>query len=285
MKQSTIAQAIECSGIGLHSGMPSKIIINPSRPDTGIVFRKRCNASEPVILKACYNNVIATELGTTIGNKADMTVLTIEHLMSALWACDVDNAVIDVFENRQEIPICDGSAIEFIKKIKSVGTSYLDSARKFLKIQKKIRYTEQDKFIEILPYNGFCVDIDVEFSYGQIGHQSYSFNGDKLTFIENIARARTFCNQDEVDRMHSLGLAKGGSLDNSLVFNSEGVVNPSGLRYQNEVVRHKLLDCIGDLFTCGYNIHGKIIAHKAGHRLHNMLLKSIFSEKENYIIE
>lgn len=288
MRQKTIIKSIEINGIGLHSGFETKIILNPSKLDTGIIFRFfNKDEDEAIIdssiLKATYNNVIDTKLGTTIGS-SELTVLTIEHLMSALWACDIDNVIIDIFSNKQEIPILDGSAALFIEKIKNAGIQELPIIREFINILKTIEVKQGDSFIRIEPNNDLSIDMSVEFSYGNIGKQQYYFNGNQGEFIENISKARTFCNKKEIEFMKQNNLAKGGSLDNAMVFSENGLINSSGFIYENEVVRHKILDCVGDLFTAGYFINGKITANKTGHTLNNKLLKELFKNKENYRI-
>jgi UDP-3-O-[3-hydroxymyristoyl] N-acetylglucosamine deacetylase len=288
MKQKTIAKSIEINDIGLHSGLKTKIVLNPSKLDTGIIFRffnkdEDGAILDSSILQATYNNVIDTRLGTTIGNK-ELTVLTIEHLMSALWACDIDNVVIEIFSNKQEIPILDGSATLFIKQIKDTGIQELPINRKFINILKTIEVKQDDSFIRIEPNNNFSIDMSVEFNYGNIGKQQHYFNGNQEDFIENISKARTFCNEKEIEFMKQNNLAKGGSLDNAMVFNENSLINSSGFIYENEVVKHKILDCVGDLFTSGYFIKGKVIASKTGHTLNNKLLRELFKDKENYNI-
>ena len=286
MKQRTIENPVEIKGIGLHSGLETKIILNPSKIDTGIIFRLFTRDDdgsiiESSILKATFDNVIDTKLGTTISNN-EITVLTIEHLMASLWACDIGNIVIDIFAKKQEIPILDGSSTLFIDKIKEGGISEIYLQRKYIKILKEIEVKVDDSFIKIEPYNGFCIDMTVDFNYGNIGKQHYYFDGNKDNFIKDIAKARTFCNEQEIDFMKKNNLAKGGSLDNAMVFNEKGIINPDGFRCENEVVKHKILDCVGDMFTAGYFMLGKITANKTGHTLNNMLLKEIFKDKENY---
>ena len=290
MKQKTINDKLEINGIGVHSGLTSKITLIPSKIDTGIIFRK-INYSEDnsvdstTILDAKYNNVVDTRLGTTISNSSDLTVLTIEHLMASLWACDIDNVIIEVYNNKNETPILDGSSIEFINKIRSVGTKELSEKRRFLTIQKKVIVKENDCFISIEPSSDFSIDMSVNFNYGNIGEQQHFFNGSKEEFINDIARCRTFCNKKDVEFMRANNLAKGGSLQNSMVFDENGIINEGGFRTKNEVVKHKILDCVGDMYTSGYFIKGAIKANKTGHTLNNKLLLKLFSDKNNYTIE
>jgi UDP-3-O-[3-hydroxymyristoyl] N-acetylglucosamine deacetylase len=211
-------------------------------------------------------------------------VATIEHLMAAIWACGVDNLTIVV--SGGEIPIMDGSAFCFIDKMMKVGVvNILDSRRKFLKIKREIAIEDEDGSMKIGPADSFSVDMSVSFDYGRIGKQHYYFSGSRRKFIEEISRARTFCSYSDVEYMQKNGLAKGGSLDNAMVFDENGLMNSDGFRYTDEVVKHKILDCVGDMLTSGYSIEGAIVANKSGHRTNNRLLRKIFSDSDNYFIE
>lgn len=279
MKQKTIAKELEISGIGLHSGEVVSIKLIPSEMD-GINFRNTRNKTE--YLLANYKNIIDTNLGTTISNNS-FKVLTIEHLMAAIWASDIDDLIVEIDGN--EIPIMDGSCSIFIEEIQNIGTITIDSERKFLCIKKEIIVDNNNSYIKVLPNNDFFIDMNVEYEYGDIGKQNYHFSGNKNEFIKNISKARTFCNLKDIEYMHKIGLARGGSLNNSMVFDNNSLINKNGFRYENEVVRHKILDCVGDIFTSGFNIKGAIYANKSGHSLNNQLLKKIFENIDNYSIE
>ena len=274
MKQKTINSKINFSGIGLHSGLKVNISLIPS-DNGGIIFKRTDKKLDNIIVPNC-NNVVNTQLGTTIANN-NVKVLTIEHLMSALWACDIDNVIIEI--DNEETPIMDGSAIKFIEEIKRAGIKELNTERKYLQFAKKIEVIDGDKFMQYIPDENFSVDMAVDFSYGKIGKQHHFFDGNQQNFINKIAKARTFCNKNEIDYMHQHGLAKGGSLDNAMVFDDNGIINENGFRIEQEVVKHKLLDCIGDLFTTGFFIKGKIIANKSGHTLHNIFAKKLLENK------
>ena len=276
MKQKTINNKVNFTGVGLHSGVNVNIELIPTKENNGIVFSKN-----NILIEALYNNVIDTKLGTTVA-KNNEKVLTIEHLMASIWACDIDNLIINI--DNQETPIMDGSANIFIKEIEKAGVKELAENRKFVKILKKIEVFEDDKLVSIEPANSFSVDITTDYNYGKIGKENYFFDGKKETFLKEVAIARTFCQEKEIEYMRSIGLARGGSLDNAMVFNDNGIVNNNGFRCQNEVVKHKLLDCIGDLYTSGYNIIGKVISIKGGHTLNNLLLKKLFEDKNNFEI-
>ena len=296
MYQKTIEKEIFFLGIGLHSGVNTKIILKPADIDTGIVFIK-----DNKKITATYNNVINTHLGTTIGinnffqkflsnlyvkfgivKEYGIVIRTIEHIMSAIWACDIDNLIIEI--DNKEIPIMDGSAYDFIKEIKSVNIKEQEKKRKYLYIKKNIEIFEKNRYIKISPYDDFKIDLTVDFNYGNIGKQNCIFNGNKEDFIENYSKAKTFCNIKDVELMQKHNLAKGGNENNAMVFDDTHLLNKDGFRYENEVVRHKLLDCIGDMFTSGYYIKGYIQSYKSGHTLDNKLLKKIFSDKNNYEI-
>ena len=276
MKQTTIRDKIKFSGIGLHSGVLTEVELCPLDADSGIIFQ--FNNTE---VEALYSNVVDTNLGTTIA-KNNVKILTIEHLMAALWACNIDNLLIKI--TAQETPIMDGSSKIFIEKIENIGIKELEKDKKYLKILKKIEVKDNDKIISIEPSENFSIDITVEYLYGAIGKQNYIFDGSKDNFKNNIALARTFCHEKEIEYMRNNGLARGGSLDNAMVFGDAGIVNEGGFRCDNEVVKHKLLDCVGDMYTSGYNILGKVASFKGGHTLNNLLLKKIFEKEENFAI-
>ena len=279
-KEKTIAREITISGIGLHSGNISNVTLKPSE-NGGIIFRN----NDGTEIKALYSNVIDTNLGTTIGLNVRDGVekfLTIEHLMAAIWASDIDNLMIEI--DNQEVPILDGSSKIFLKEIEKVGTKKLKSNRRYLRILKEVKVEDEDKYISIVPSLGFSVNIDVEFPYGNIGRQQFKFSGGRKEFKREIAGARTFCNEKEIEYMRNMGLARGGSVENAMVFNENGLINENGFRMEKEVAKHKLLDCLGDMYTSGFNIIGKITSHKGGHFMNNALLKAIFSSEENYRI-
>ena len=283
MKQNTIKDNISFSGIGLHSGVKVNINIKPALEDTGIVFKRIDVKDKNNEIPALYKNVVNTQLGTTIANQDKVVVQTIEHFMAAMWACNIDNAIIEI--DNQEVPIMDGSAEIFIKEIKKAGIKELNKDKKFLKILKEVQVQDKDSYVKIEPSNEYKINIAVEYSYGGIGKQTFEFNGDANNFANEIAKARTFCNEKEIEFMRQHGLALGGSLDNAMVFNENTILNESGFRCDSEVVKHKLLDCVGDMYTSGYFLKGKITANKPGHTLNNEILKAIFADKSNYVIE
>jgi len=279
--QKTISKQISFSGIGVHSGLKVNITLRPALANRGIVFR-RTDLSKNNEILALYSNVSETKLGTTISNQQNVSVLTIEHLMSALWACDIDNIIIEI--DNKEVPIMDGSARPFIEEIKKAGVKKLNEKRKILKILREVSVSENDARISIKPAKNYSINMEVDFSYGKIGKQKFDFSGKQEDFIKKVSQARTFCAKKEIEAMKNMGLAKGGSLDNAMVFDEKGLINKGGFKYECEVVRHKMLDCVGDMHTAGYFIQGKIEAYKTGHRLNNMLLRKVFSHDNNYAI-
>ena len=281
LNQKTIKNPVTFSGIGLHSGKPSKICVKPSSPDTGIVF-KRIDKKDNNLIYPNFMNVSNTALNTTISNSNGVKVSTIEHLMGALFGIGIDNALIEI--DNEEVPILDGSAKIFIKEILTTGLELSDKPIKIIKINKKIEFKKGEKFISIEP-SKLSLDIDFELKYNNkiIGNQRNKKNvyEDDLT---EIFDSRTFCLYEDIEMIKKNGLAKGGSLDNAVVVKGEEVLNPEGLRNSKEFVNHKILDCIGDLYTCGYRMIASINCSQGGHYLTNSLLREVFNNKDNFSI-
>ena len=267
--------------MGLHSGKQVKICIKPSDPDTGIVF-KRVDLKENNFIYPNFINVSNTALNTTISNNSGVRVSTIEHLMGALFGIGIDNVLVEI--DNEEVPILDGSAKQFIDKILSVGLESSDKPIKIIKINKKIEFRRKDKFISIEP-SKLSLDIDFRLKYQNqiIGDQRNKINvyEDDLTEVFN---SRTFCLYEDIEVIKKNGLAKGGSLDNAVVVKGEDVLNPEGLRNSKEFVNHKILDCIGDLFTSGYRMIASIKCSQGGHYFTNNLLREVFADKDNFSI-
>ena len=281
LNQKTIKNSVSFSGIGLHSGKPVKICIKPSSPDTGIVF-KRIDLKENNLIYPNFMNVSNTALNTTISNSNGVKVSTIEHLMGALFGIGIDNALIEI--DNEEVPILDGSAKVFIEKILTAGLELSNKPIKIIKINKKIEFKNDDKFISIEP-SKLSLDIDFELKYQNqiIGNQRNKKNvyEDDLT---EIFESRTFCLYEDIEKIKKNGLAKGGSLDNAVVVKGEKVLNSEGLRNLKEFVNHKILDCIGDLYTSGYRMIASIHCSQGGHYLTNSLLRKVFDNKDNFSI-
>ena len=281
LNQKTIKSPVSFSGIGLHSGKPAKICVKPSNPDSGIVF-KRIDLKNNNLIYPNFMNVSNTALNTTISNSNGVKVSTIEHLMGALFGIGIDNALIEI--DNEEVPILDGSAKVFIEKILTAGLELSNKPIKIIKINKRIEFKNGDKFISIEP-SKLSLDIDFELKYQNqiIGNQRNKKNvyDDDLT---EIFESRTFCLYEDIEKIKKNGLAKGGSLENAVVVKGEEVLNSEGLRNSKEFVNHKILDCIGDLYTSGYRMIASINCSQGGHYLTNSLLRKVFNNKDNFSI-
>ncbi len=280
LRQKTICNSISCYGIGLHSGLKIKLTLKPSDVDTGIIFYRTDIAGNGACIKADYNNVVDTRLCTCIGDGKGNNIATVEHLMSAIHALGITNLRIEV--SGPEVPILDGSSSPFIFLLNSAGLKLQDSPLKAIKVKKSITVEENGSYITFLPSSSL-LNIDFTIDYGSstfIVKQHYLFSLESSNYIRDISSARTFGLASEVEQIKSLGLAKGGSLDNVLVVTNEDVLNPEGLRYEDEFVRHKILDAIGDIFMSGYTMIGTMIAYKSGHRLNNIAIRKLLSDKD-----
>ena len=281
LNQKTVKDTIKFSGIGLHSGKLVKLNIKPAEPNTGIIF-KRVDINSNNIIYPNFENVSNTSLNTTISNEYGIKVSTIEHLMGALLGVGVDNALIEI--DNEEVPILDGSAKEFVEKIISSGFNISNSPIKIIKIKKKVSFEDGKRFISIEP-SKISLDINFELKYENtmIGNQKNKINiyEEDLTDIFN---SRTFCLFEDIEKIKKNGLAKGGSLDNAIVVKNKTILNKNGLRNSKEFVNHKILDCIGDLYTCGYRMVASVVCSQGGHYLTNQLLRKVFENKDNFSI-
>ena len=281
LNQKTIKNTVKFQGVGLHSGKIVNITLKSSEPNTGIVF-KRVDLQKNNLVYPNFMNVSNTSLNTTISNNFGVKVSTIEHLMGALFGLGIDNLLVEI--DNEEVPILDGSAKEFIEKILLVGLNVSDKPIKIIKINHKVEFIEGDRFISIEP-SKLSLDIDFELKYKNnvIGNQRNKINvyEDDLNDIFN---SRTFCLYEDIENIKKKGLAKGGSLDNAIVVKGEEVLNKDGLRNKKEFVNHKILDCIGDLYTCGYRMLASVNCSQGGHYLTNNLLKKLLNNKENFSI-
>ena len=281
LNQKTINLPIKFQGIGLHSGKKVNLDINPAAPNTGIIF-KRVDLETNNIVYPNFNNVTNTSLNTTISNEYGVKVSTIEHLMGALFGLGIDNALIEI--DNEEVPILDGSAKEFVLKILNIGIKSSETPIKIIKIKKKIEFTDGQRFISIEP-SKLSLNIDFELNYNNpiIGKQRNKIKvyEDNLTDIYN---SRTFCLFEDIEKIKENGLAQGGSLDNAIVVKNDEILNENGLRNKKEFVNHKILDCIGDLYTCGFRMLADIKCSQGGHFLTNELLRKVFKDKENFSI-
>ena len=281
LNQKTVKKIVSFEGVGLHSGKLVKVNVVPSEPDTGIVF-KRLDIKENNLIYPNFMNVSNTDLNTTISNDSGIKVSTIEHLMGALFGIGVDNALVEI--DNEEVPILDGSAKIFIDKILSVGLEFSSKPIKIIKINKRVEFKDGERFISIEP-SKLSLDIDFELKYKNklIGNQKNKVNvyEDNLT---SIFESRTFCLYEDIEMIKRNGLAKGGSLENAVVVKEKNILNPEGLRNPKEFVNHKILDCIGDLYTTGYRMLASVSCSQGGHYLTNSLLRKVFENNENFSI-
>ena len=281
LTQKTVKNNISFNGIALHSGLVVNVCIKPAKPNFGIVF-KRVDLKTDNLVFPNFMNVTNTSLNTTIENEFGVKVSTIEHLMGALFGLGIDNALIEI--DNEEVPILDGSAKEFIQKIIGSGVSVSETPIKIIKINKKIEYSEDERYICIKP-SVLNLEIDFQLKYKNpiIGNQRNTVKvyDDDLTDIYN---SRTYCLFEDIELIKQKGLAKGGSLNNAIVVKDKEILNPGGLRNNKEFVNHKILDCIGDLYTSGYRIVAGLKCSQGGHYLTNQLLRKVFQNKENFSI-
>lgn len=278
IKQRTLKNEIRATGVGLHTGRKIYLTLRPGPVDSGIVFR-RIDLDPVVEIEAKATNVGDTTLSTTL-TKGDVRVSTVEHLLSAMAGLGIDNAIVDL--SADEVPIMDGSAGPFVFLIQSAGILEQSAAKKFIRIKKEITVTDGDKTATLLPFDGFKVSFTIDFDHPV-------FKGRKLdavvdfsstSFVKEISRARTFGFMHEIEYLRSKGLAKGGSVDNAIVVDKYRIVNEDGLRYEDEFVKHKILDAIGDLYLLGNTLIGEFKAYKSGHGLNNLVLRELLRQPD-----
>ena len=282
MKQHTLAHGTEIKGIGLHSGCESVLRLHPAPVNYGIVFKRVDLVGQPEI-KALYSNVVDTRNCTCLGDDKGNIVSTIEHLMATLAVMNVDNLLIEV--NSPEMPIMDGSALPFWQLLQSVKTVEQEMPRHFIKVLQTVRFEdEKGGYVELSPADDFKINFEIEFPSPIVGHQEFSGSINADIFEKEVAPCRTFCEKYQVDYLQSIGLIKGGSLDNAVVLDGDKILNPGGFRISNECVNHKVIDAIGDMYTAGCQILGSLKASKSGHYHNNEVLKKLFSSPSNYEI-
>ena len=281
LNQKTIKKEINFEGVGLHTGKLASLKIKPSNPNTGITFKRVDLKNNNIILPSVYN-VSSALFCTTISNEYGASVSTIEHLMAALYGKGVDNALIEI--NNQEVPILDGSAKEFVEEIDKVGLKISNVPIKIIKIIKEVSFEKNNKFVSIKP-SKISLDIDFEIKYSNklIGTQRNSINVYNSD-LKNVYNSRTFCLYEDIEKLKSNNLAKGGSLDNAIVVKADKILNKEKLRNNLEFVNHKILDCMGDLYLSGYKIVGSLTCSQGGHKLTNQLLRKLFDNNENFSI-
>jgi len=286
LKQRTVKQLVRTIGVGLHSGTKVELTLRPAAPDTGIVFR-RVDLVPPVDFPASAAGVGDTRMASTL-QKDGARVSTVEHLMSACAGMGIDNLYVDI--TAEEIPIMDGSASSFVFLLQQAGLQEQNVAKKFIRVKRPVEVREgqgtQEKWVRLEPFNGFKLKFFIEFNHpavdgtGQTAEIDFSID----SYVKEVARARTFGFMQEVETLRGLGLARGGSLENAIVMDEYRILNSDGLRYDNEFVRHKILDAIGDLYLIGHPLLASYVAHKSGHTLNNQLLRALLAQPDAYEI-
>jgi UDP-3-O-[3-hydroxymyristoyl] N-acetylglucosamine deacetylase len=274
--QRTLKNSIRAQGVGLHTGQKVLMTLRPAAPDTGIVFR-RTDMDPPADVPAKAENVGDTQLGTTLIN-GNARVSTVEHLLSAFAGLGIDNAHVEV--SAPEVPIMDGSAGPFVFLLQSAGFEDQRAPKRFVRIKQRVRVEDGDKWAEFRPFDGFKVNFEIEFNHPLFKRRSQKASMDFSTtsFLKEVSRARTFGFMRDIEMLREHNLALGGSMDNAVVLDDYRVLNEDGLRYDDEFVKHKILDAIGDLYLLGHSLIGAYHAHKSGHELNNKLLRTLMAD-------
>ncbi len=282
--QTTLRAAVSLSGIGVHSGADVRIILHPAEANHGIAFlRTGLSSGHDRIIDAQHLAVTATELCTVIGDRESGAVATIEHLMAAFAGLGIDNVLVEI--DGPEVPIMDGSAAPFVDAIDQVGIVAINASRRYLKVLRPVRVTQGHAFAELLPNErGFRLDVEINFPSPVIGRQRKLVDLSAAAFRRDVARARTFGFMRDVEKLWGAGFALGASLENTVALGEDGVINPEGLRYADEFVRHKLLDAVGDLSLAGLPLLASYRSYCGGHRLNFSVLEALFSKRSNYAI-
>ena len=281
LKQSTLKRKIYFSGVGVHNGRAVSMSIEPADVDCGIVF-KRTDIGNNNEVKATIDNVVDSRLCTKISNGNGVSISTIEHIMAAFSALNLDNVLVKI--NSPELPALDGSSNEYIKKILNAGIKNQNKKRKFFKILKKVEVKNGDRFITITPSNYFSINISINYPDTIIGRSEYLYTHSKENFISNLSMARTYTLFEDIEKMRTAGLAIGGNLNNAIVVDKYKILNPDGLRLEKEFVKHKTLDCVGDFYLLGMPLLGSIDCFAPGHNLNQKLIKEILKDHNNYKI-
>ena len=278
VRQRTLKNSIQANGVGLHTGEKVYLTLHPSAPDTGVVFR-RIDLDPVVEIPAKAENVGDTMLSTTL-IKEGVRVSTVEHLLSALAGMGIDNLIIDV--SAPEIPIMDGSAAPFVFLLQSAGIEEQDAPKKFIRVKRPVTVEQEGKKATFKPFDGFKINFAIDFDHPVFKNQTLNASIDfsSTSFVKEVSRARTFGFMHEFEYLRAKGLARGGSLDNAIVVDDSQIVNEDGLRFEDEFVKHKILDAIGDLYLMGNSIIGEFDAHKSGHGLNNASLLALIAEKD-----
>jgi len=280
--QHTLIKSVSVTGVGLHTGDEITLTLRPADAYDGIVFHRTDVTPGSGAVAVCASAVTDTQLCSKLTNEYGVEVGTVEHLMAALYALQIDNVLIEL--DGPEVPILDGSSLPFIEMIDKAGKQAQDEARKSIKILKEVMVKEGSSAVSVKPSQAFSLHVFVDYGY-QIPPQKDDYTADEISFRSQLAGARTFCFEKDVEQMQSMGLAKGGNLENSVVYGEKGPINAGGnkfLRYKDEALRHKALDCVGDLYMAGYPLIGAFNMTRPGHEMNNRLLRAILENKENW---
>lgn len=278
--QTTLNYPVTCTGIALHSGAQVSMTLKPAPANHGIVFFRQDVDPAKARVAATYDAVCDTRLGTTIVNEHGVKIMTVEHLMAALWGCGVDNCLIEL--EGPEIPIMDGSSEPFVFLIECAGIDTLEVPRSIIEVLRPVSVEDHGSTAVLKPSDHFRIDITIQFDHDQIGTQQAVYDFSRTNFKQALCRARTFGFARDVEAMRAAGLARGGSLNNAIVLDETSILNEGGLRYKDEFVRHKALDCVGDYFLAGAAIRGSIVTLRPGHHINNLLMRALFADERNY---
>lgn len=283
MMQRTLKTSIPCRGVALHAGARVSMILHPAAPDTGIVFRRTDVPGRGAKIAARWDRVVDTRLCSVIGNDDGVTVSTVEHLMAALAGCGIDNIMIEI--NGGEVPIMDGSSEPFVFLVECAGVVNQDKPRRVIRIIKPVIVEHEGGRAELRPSQRFGVDVEIDFDSAAISRQRLALRVINGAFSRELASARTFGFLHEVEAMQNAGLAKGGSLENAIVVSGDHILNQDGLRFDDEFVRHKALDAIGDMYLAGGQIIGTFVGYRCGHALNNKLLHALFADRDTWVYD
>jgi UDP-3-O-[3-hydroxymyristoyl] N-acetylglucosamine deacetylase len=278
VSQRTLKQTANCEGVGLHSGEPVSLTLHPAPSGSGIIFNRTDVELDLAIIPASWDKVVDTRLCSTIGNEHGVRVATIEHLMAALSGCGVDNVLVEI--DGPEVPIMDGSSGPFVKLIEETGLVEQDQARRVIRILKPIEVQNGESRAVLEPADRCSLDVEIDFKGTAVEEQSLNVGFVNGAFCKELASARTFGFLHEVEAMRAAGLARGGSLDNAIVVDGAKIMNKDGLRYEDEFVRHKILDAVGDLYLAGALIVGSFSGARCGHAINNQLLHALFADED-----
>ena len=281
--QTTISRSVALSGAGVHTGSPVTVVFRPASPDTGIVFERTMPDGETITLRAVAGQVGFTDFCTVLGTPMGRAVMTVEHLLAALYASGIDNVLIEM--DGPEVPIMDGSAILFCEAIERAGVDYQCAKRRYIKVVEPVRVEDGGSWAEFLPHDGTRYEVTIDFASVAIGRQTYAGEMTPSVFKRDLARARTFGFMRDVEKLWAAGFALGSSLENSLVIGDDDrIVNPEGARYEDEFVRHKTLDAVGDLALAGARFVGCYRSYRGGHKLNSLALRALLADRAAYEI-